>query len=257
MNVNKSGLALTKAELRALLLFSSKAPEDKDRFGVQFIVERDSCYALATNSRICVKFRGTTDGKADIGARFVDRKFLVDCKKELEGKQVARLRFKDDKLIDCAIEENGFPTLKITTPRDAVISQALFPMDIDALKVPRGGRKISNCIALSAEYAIPLLRAIEAVSGGGQPMFDCYPPGESQALFIFRAGIQDETTVIGGIKPGVSEEAVKSEQTESDAESSGPLFDGAEAPGKKGKKGKKTDGEEEPADPVDALDADE
>lgn len=226
MNANHKGLAVTKAELRALLEFASTEEADCDRYGVAFQVDGSKCYARATNSRKCVEFTGANDGGRD-GEYFVGRKFLVDVRKEITGKGVARLLFSKGTLCEAAIEENDVMLLKITSPVDTVNSQASFPLSVKALAIPPSKRKPIHCAAFSAEC---LKSAAVAALAVDDEMVEWFHPANAEELVTFRTGMKMPTKCVGAFKQNVTEESVKKAGAGDDEpEGDGPLFEGAEA----------------------------
>lgn len=211
MEANKNGIALTKAELRALREFASKEITDRDRFGVQFEIDGERVYARATNSRICIQFDGISDGKHPDGEWFVEMKFLIDGRKELEGKQVLRLDFKGASLHDAFVEENGVRRGSWSSETDAAVAQSSFPQFSKSLKIPSKSREIVHCMALAPAYMKAVGLAAEAVD---EELVEFFPPSTPDGVVVFRAGTEKSTSVIGGIKANVTAEAVKEDDDE-------------------------------------------
>lgn len=219
MEANKNGIALTKDELRALREFASKEITDRDRFGVQFEIDGDRVYARATNSRICVQFDGISDGKHPSGEWFVEMKFLIDGRKELEGKQVLRLDFKGASLHDAFVEENSVRRGSWSSEQDAAVAQASFPQFSKSLKLPSKSREIVHCMALAPAYMKAVALAAAAVD---EELVEFFPPSTPDGVVIFRAGSEKSTSVMGGIKANVTAEAVKEDEDEDDDEDEKP-----------------------------------
>lgn len=214
MNANENGIALTKAELRALREFASKEPTDRERFGVKFIASGDRCFARATNSRICLELDGESDGTLE-GEWFVDQKFLIDGRKLLEGKQVLRLKFSGASLHEACVEENGVERETLGAQQDAAIAQITFPPIEKTLKLPSARRDRAHCFALAEGYLHALRLAAAAVE---EEFVELFPPESADVLMVFRAGTERKTSLKGGILPGVTEESTRDGDEDEDDE---------------------------------------
>ncbi len=219
MEANVNGVAFTKAELRALREFSSKEPTDRDRFGVQVEIRGDRVFARATNSRICLQLDGESDGEQPDGEWFVDQKFLIDGRKELEGKQVLRLNFTGASLHEATVEENGVTRLTIQNESDAAIAQVSFPQVSKTLKMPPSRRDKVHCVALGAGYLRAVQLAADAVE---EDLVEVFPPSTPDGLVVFRAGTDRKTSLMGGILANVTEEAIRNEDDEDSDDDDAP-----------------------------------
>lgn len=222
MDAKKSGVAFTKAELRALREFSSKEPTDRDRFGVQIQVEGERVYARATNSRICIEMEGISDGKLADNEWFVDQKFLIDGRKLLEGKQVLRLKFKGASLYEATVEENGVERDTLTSASDAAVSKPSFPAVSKTLKKPNARREKVHCMALAPAYLYAATLAAAAIEGKETQLLEFFPPSDPDGLVIFQVGTEKDTSIIGGILANVTAEAVEEGEDEEGEEEEKP-----------------------------------
>jgi len=160
-----------------------------------------------------------SDGALKDGEWFVDQKFLIDGRKELEGKQVLRLNFSGASLHEATVEENGVKRLSITSETDMAVSQCSFPKVEKTLKVPSARRDKTHCVALAAGY----LKAIElAAAAVEEELVDVFPPAAADGLVIFRAGHDKQTSCIGGILPGVSEASVGGDEDDQEDDEEKP-----------------------------------
>jgi hypothetical protein len=215
MQASKKGVAFTKAELRALREFSSKEPTDRDKFGVQLEISGTRCWARATNGQRCLEIDGESDGKHQDGEWFVSQKFLIDGRKELEGKQVLRLHFKGASLHDASIEENGKSRLTLTADADMSIAQTSFPSVAKKLKVPGPSRKLLHCLTLAEGHMHAVSLAALAVE---DEMVEWFPPSDPDGMMVFRIASDKSTSIMGGIMLNASAEALKTEDDKEDEE---------------------------------------
>lgn len=250
MEANKKGLALTKNEFRALLRFAANDEADPSRTGVQFEIDEKYCYARATNSRLCLQFRGPNEGMKP-GEFFVIRKYIVDCKKELESKQVARLCFTKSGLTECIIEENSVKLLTLVAPSDVCSTQISFPNLSKALKIPPSDRVVAHCVALASEYLAPIAIAADAVE---DPLIEWFHPEHTTELVMFRSG-KGHTKMTGGVMQNITEESVREEQRKKDEAEKEKAEAGKLLPfDKNKKKGEGESSEEDEKDPKDDED---
>lgn len=233
MDAKSTGIALTRGELRALREFGSQEPTNRDMFGVQFTVEGDRCYARATDSRRCVVFEGESDKELGDRERFVDMKFLIDCRKSLEGKQVCRLNFSGASLHQATVEENGVGRLTIERDEDAAIAQTSFPQIAKTLKLPGARREKPHCVALASGHLKAVQLAADAVE---EEMVDFFPPSEPDGLMVFRVGHDKPTSCIGGILANLSAESILRPGDSDDDDDGDP--DAKPRRARKGKNGK-------------------
>lgn len=199
MKSNENGIALTGAELGALLKVASKEKNDRDKAAVLFIAKGDRCYARATNGQIAVEVDGDGDGDLD-GEWLVTRDFLEEAKKLVAGvKQIARLMFHGASLHEARIEENGLEVGSFHSPNDAAVAQHSFPNIDQSVKLPGGTRKkIAHCASIGIAY----LSTIEAIGkAAGVEFADMYAPKDRDSPFSFRCGDGGDTIWTGSINP--------------------------------------------------------
>lgn len=196
MHCNELGIALTSAELGALLEFASREPTDRDKYGVQFQVKSDRCWARATNGRIDLEADGSADGKHADGEWFIHRDLLVNGRKLVTGKQVLRLEFSGSSLHNVRVEENNIEISTLTWPSDAAVAQVSFPWE--KITLPPSNRDVAKCTAVGAAY----LGLIEDVAkGAGVEFVDIYPPKDHGGVLIFKVADKGETEWLGLIRP--------------------------------------------------------
>jgi hypothetical protein len=198
MLADKNGISLSRKELRALLEVAAKEQESRDLYGVHFRVEDKKVFARASNGRIAIQFEGISDGKLQDGEWLVTRKFLVDGKKELEGKQVLSLEFSGKSLHDGVVRENGVALLHVTAESDASVSQASFPAIEKHAKIPSSRREIAPCTAVGAAYLKAVQYAADAV---GVEHVDWYPAKDADSPVVFVVGSKKDTSAVGAIMP--------------------------------------------------------
>lgn len=205
MEAKENGIALTNDELRALREFGSKDKTNRDMFTVEFEVAGDRVFARASDSRRCVIFEGMSDGSLGNNTWIVDMKFLIDGRKELEGKEVLRLNFKGASLRCATVEENGLERLTIERLQDAAVAQASLPKLVKDAKIPGPRRERPHCITLASGH----LKAVElAAKAVKDEMIDWFPPAEADGLLVFRVAHDKETSAIGGILLNLSAESI-------------------------------------------------
>jgi hypothetical protein len=229
MQADKNGIALSRKELRALLEVAAKEQESRDLYGVHFRIEGEKVFARASNGRISLQFEGISDGKLASGEWLVTRKFLVDGKKELEGKQVLTLEFSGKSLHDGVIRENGVALLRVTAESDAAVAQASFPAIEKHVKIPSSRREIAHCTAVGSAYLKAVQYAADAV---GVEHVDWYPPKDADSPVVFVVGSDKDTSAIGCIMPVPTDAA--------DADDEDGAEDGAEEKPKAKRGGRKS-----------------
>lgn len=204
MHANENGIALTKAELRALREFAAKEETDRNRYGVQFETKGNRVFARATDGRRCVEFEGINDG-LHVGEWFVGQKFLIDGRKELEGKQVLRLCFKGASLHEAVVEENGITRLTLTSEQDEAVAQTSFPEIAKTIKIPGPRRERPHCVTLAEGHMRAVQLAALAVE---EEMVDWFPPAEADGLLVFRIAHDKQTSCIGAMRANLSAESI-------------------------------------------------
>lgn len=197
MKATTEGISLSRVELRALLAFASQEESDKNKWGVFFRVEGDKVLARATNGYASFQLEGVNDGRKNQDW-MVGRKFLVDGKKELEGKQVLRLNFKGASLHEATVLENDKDLGSWQSSEDATIRQVAFPWEDDEVKLPIERRKIAHCSAISTPYLKLVMLAADAV---GVEVAHFYPPDGNLGPMVFTVGDEKQTSGCGMIKP--------------------------------------------------------
>lgn len=215
MFADKNGISCTSKELRALLAFASKEEAQRDLYGVHFRIEGDKVFARASNGRISFQLQGIHDGKLKDGEWLVGRDFLVDGKKEIEGKQVLSLAFKGASLRDAVVRENGVARLTVQNEADAAISQASFPAIEKHTKIPSSRREIAHCMAIGAAYLKPVQYAADAVE---VEYIDWYPPKDADSPVVFVVGSDKDTSGIGCVMPMPTEGEEADEDDDEDDE---------------------------------------
>lgn len=134
MDANAQGIGINKRELSALLAFTSKDSEDRNKFGVLFRVDGDRVFARSTDGRKSVEADGISDGAHHNGEWLVDRAFLVKAGKIVTGSNVLRLPFEGASLHRAVTEGEEYSR----DEPDAAIAQHSFPDLTKALKTPSG-----------------------------------------------------------------------------------------------------------------------
>lgn len=205
MDAKESGIALTRGELRALREFGSQEETNRDMFGVHFETLEQRVFARATDSRRAIVLDGISDGAMGNREFFVDMKFLIDGRKELEGKQVLRLNFSGASLHQATIEENGVGRLTIERERDAAIAQFSLPKIAKDIALPGSRREKLHCATLSVGHLKAVTLASQAVE---EEMIEWFLPSEADGLLVFRIAHDKDTSCHGGFLLNLSAESI-------------------------------------------------
>jgi hypothetical protein len=203
MKATTEGVSCSRAELTALLATASQDSADKNKWGVLFVCDGEKVFARATNGFGFLQFEGISERKKT-QTWMVNRKYLVDCQKELEAKQVVLFQFKGASLHEAAVMENDKELGTWTSKEDATIRQVAFPWEYDSVGIPDANRKIAHCATVSAPYLKIVMLAAKAVK---KDEVVWYGPESAHGDLTFRVGIDEKTSAIGWIKPLPADQA--------------------------------------------------
>ncbi len=225
MDANASGVGFSKGELRLLRQFGSKDITNREFFGVHVEVTRERVFARASNGRTtAVELDGIADGKHPEGEWFVTMKFLIDGRKELEGKELLRLAFSGASLHEAAIEQAGIIRLTLTAQNDAAMSDVSLPGVFAKLKKPNARRDRVHCMAVAPGYLRAAALAAEAAEEG--QLVEIFPPSDPDGFVIFQVDSDKNTSIIGQVLANVTAEGLSGDDEDDDETEEGPKPNG-------------------------------
>lgn len=209
MNCNENGVGFTKAELSALLAFTSKDEDRPHLCAVQVRVSDGRVWAYATDGHCAAEVDGMNEGEHIDGEWIVNKEFLAQGRQLITGKQVLRLAFSAASLNHARVEdmETGTEVSNLGWPHDAAYSQLTFPPVRDLLKLPPKERTV-RCITLNPEFLALVDKVGKAASGGA----DIYPPKDPLQPVVIRVGAECATTWTLLIMPMRSETSEKANE---------------------------------------------
>lgn len=202
MQCTQDGLALTKAEIGALLEFCSKDKERPHMCQVKFTVKEDRCFAYATDGHRAIEADGSVKLPVQKGEWLVRRDCLVQGRKVLERNQVLRLCFSHASLHEARIEQDAEEIAGLDWPEDAAVAQQSFPNVEAAVHLPHASRDAARCVGLNAKYLMTVRAMARAA---GTEAVDVYPPKSSDSATYFRA--TGETVWTACLMPVMTEES--------------------------------------------------
>jgi hypothetical protein len=202
MQCTNEGLALTKAEIGALLEFCSKDKERPNMCQVKFTVKEDRCFAYATDGHRAIEADGSVKLPVQKGEWLVRRDCLVQGRKVLERNQVLRLCFSHASLHEARIEQDDEEVAGLDWPEDAAVAQQSFPNVEAVVHLPHASRDAARCVGLNAKYLMTVRAMARAA---GTEAVDVYPPKSDDSATYFRA--TGETVWTACLMPIMTEES--------------------------------------------------
>lgn len=181
------GILLEKAELRALLEFTPRNPEDP-RAVVHFRTEGTTVTAYATDGKRCIQADGFADDGVQKGEWSVFRDFLVACHKLIGGGQHLVLEVTGASLNRAYAQdtETMDERASMTWPIDAAATQQSLPIEgLQNLVILPTHSTPARCVSVPAGQ-IGALSIVGKATGVDGPALDIYPPENRLAPLIFR-----------------------------------------------------------------------
>lgn len=233
MDATKNGVAFNKGELRLLREFSSKDVTNREFFGVHVEVKKDRVFARASNGRtMAVELDGISDGKHHECELFVSMKFLIDGRKQLEGKELLRLGFSGASLHEASVEQAGIIRETLTSQNDMAVSDVSLPGICKQLKKPNARRERVHCMAVAPGYLKAAALAGEAAEEG--ELVEIFPPDSPDGFVVFQVDSEKNTSIIGQILANATVESVQGDEEEEEEEDEKP----------KGRRSRKSNGKQ-------------
>lgn len=222
MNCTDNGIGLTAAEARVLLKLASDESSDRNRYGINFIVEGEVVLARATSGTGALELDGASSGQFQSSEWFVHREFIERAVKPIVGvKAVMRFGFAGASLRRVTYEENDVPTNGFDAlDKDVAVPDVTFPWDKSRLKAPSKNRTIAHCSGAPGEY-FALMAEVEKALGVSTS--DIYPPtgpddlwtivvndgGQTVGKLTFKCAKSPAATTGNGDDPGAEDDGKK------------------------------------------------
>lgn len=221
MESDKNGIAFSKGELKLLRQYGSKDITNREFFGVHVHVKGESVCAWASNGRtMAVEINGIADGKFHDLECFVSMKFLIDGRKQLEGKELLRLGFSGASLHEASIEQAGIIRETLTSQNDMAIPDVTLPGICKQLKKPAARREKVHCMAIAPDYLKAAALAAEAAEEG--QLVEIFPPSSPDGWVVFQVDGDKNTSIIGQVLANATVESVSEDGDDEEDEDEKP-----------------------------------
>lgn len=203
MHFTKQGLHLNKAELSAILAFTSKEESKPQLMGAKIVVADGRVCAYATDGRASVVGEGLSDSHNRSAEYFVNSDFLKAAHKVATKGNDLLLEFKDDGLHDaCVLDDEGEEVGRWHQDEEGASTQTSAFPDV-RIKIPNGEHPCANS-TLDASHLRSLTAICKAADIGA---LDVHMPKTRDDGVVFRVGVGGDTTWTARIMPAASDAA--------------------------------------------------